>query len=126
MAKIRTPQSLSEVEAPKPFEALPKGNYSVRVMNYTDGTSQAGNAKVELDLEVTAGTFLGRKLRGNITPGSVAALPFVRAALEAFGCPWDDEGFDPAGLLGKTAIAIVDIDPKNTAYNVVKTFKKAA
>lgn|SRR3990167_5425495 len=126
MAKIRTPQSLNEVETMKPFEALPKGNYSVRVVNYTDGISQQGNAKVDLDLEVVGGTYHGRKLRGNITPGSVAALPFVRAALEAFGCPWDDEGFDPAHLIGKTAVAIVEIDPTNTAYNKVKTFKKAA
>lgn len=126
MAMIRTPQSLNEVEAQKPFEALPKGNYNVRVLNYKDGVSQAGNAKVDLELEVVGGQYTGRKLRGNITPGSVAALPFVRACLEAFGCPWTNEGFDPVGLVGKTAIAIVDIDDKNPQYNVVKTFKKAA
>jgi hypothetical protein len=126
MAKIKTPQSLNEIDTAKSFEALPKGNYSVRILNYKDGVSQAGNAKVDLEMEVTSGSFLGRKLFGNITPGSVAALPFVRAALEAFGCPWDDEGFDPAGLLGKTATAVVDIDPTNSSRNQVKTFKKTA
>jgi hypothetical protein len=126
--KIKTPQSLNEVAASKSFSLLDKGSYPVRVLNYKDGVSKAGNAKVDLEMEVHSGPATGRKLFYNITPGSVAALPFVRQALEAFGVQWDDEGFDPVGFIGKTALANVDIDnddPQNPR-NVVKSVRKSA
>lgn len=124
--KIKTAASLNTVETKK-FTILDKGQYPVRILNYKDGISQAGNAKIEFELEVSGGPNQGRKLWGNITPGSVAALPFVRQALEAFGVAWDDEGFDPVHFVGKTAIAVVDVDlndPQNPR-NVVKTYRKA-
>src|SRR3990167_7277148 len=108
--KIKTPVSLNTVETKKSFTILDRGAYPVRILNYKDGVSQAGNAKVGLELEVTSGQHQGRKLFDNLTPGSEKALPFVRIALESFGCPWDDEGFDPVHLIGKTAIALVDVD----------------
>ena len=126
--KIRTPKSLNEVEASKPFTVLEKGKYPVRVMNITEGTSLAGNTKVDFELEViNHPTYSGRKLFGGITPGSEAALPFVRAALEAFGVSWDDEGFVPNHFIGKTALAVVDVDVKdpNKPRNTVRTYQKA-
>ena len=127
IVKIKTAASLNTVET-KSFQPLEKGNYPVRILNYKDGISQAGNAKVDLELEVTSGQYAGRRLFGGITPGSAAALPFVRQALEAFGVSWDDEGFDPADLLGKSAVAIVDTEIRSdgTPGNKVKTFRKAA
>lgn len=126
--KIRTPKSLNEVEASKPFTVLERGKYPVRVLNYKEGISQAGNTKLDFELEVVGGQYHGRKLFGGITPGSEKALPFVRAALEAFGVTWDDEGFDPAHFMGKTATAIVDVDlsDPNKPRNTVKTFTKTA
>lgn len=125
--KIKTADSLNNVEVRPAFTVLEKGNYPVRVLNYQDGISQAGNATVKLELEVTDGQYAGRKLWGRITPGSAKALGFVRQALEAFGVAWDDEGFDPVDFIGKTAIAIVDVDMSDPTKprNDVKTYRAA-
>ena len=125
--KIKTARPLDEVEAAKPFAVLDSGKYPVRVVNYKDGISKAGNAKVDFELEVAGGQYAGRQLFYNITPGSDAALPFVRQALEAFGVRWDHEGFDPAEFIGKTAIANVEVDISGASpRNTVKTVAKAA
>ncbi len=125
--KLKTPVSLNTVEDQRPQIApLERGTYPVRVTNYEDGISQAGNTKITLMLEVASGPFAGRKLRDNLTPGSAAALPFVKRALVAFGVQWDDEGFDPAHFVGKTALANVVLDERNPQFNAIDGYKKVA
>jgi hypothetical protein len=119
---------LNTVEDRAPRKILDKGQYPVRVVNYEDGVSKAGNAKITLRLEVANGPAAGTTLFDNLTPGSAAALPFVKRALVAFGVQWDDEGFDPVHFIGKTALANVDVDlddPTNPR-NVINGYKKVA
>jgi len=57
---------LDQYEASRPVGALPEGKYQAVITTTTEKTSKSGSRYVELELEVIAGDYQGRKLWDNL------------------------------------------------------------
>ena len=58
--RIQTPTPIEDA-APRKFTPLPEGSYNVSIADLKKGTSQAGNTKLDITLEITNGDFMHRR-----------------------------------------------------------------
>jgi len=109
--------NLADVKAPEPVK---QGWYLATVEKVTEGTSQAGNEKVDISWRIdevkSNGEAAGRVVFDTLT-FTPESLPFAKAKLVAMGIDEDFEGeFDSDELLGANCSIFVTIQ-KSTANN---------
>lgn len=100
---MRIEVNLDEVSSD--IEAMPAGNYSVKV---TRGDLKPGKVGdfIAWELTVSDGKFEGRKLFTN-TSLAVQSLWNMKRFLEACGFEWDPDGFNTEDVLGSELEVVV-------------------
>lgn len=106
------------------FDNPETGSYAVKVESAKLGESKQGNPVVKLVFEVTDGSYKG-KLFASLNYTGKAAWK-LRKFLKALGYQVEGKTFqlDPASMVGRTAIAVVDDESK--AYSSVAELRPAA
>ena len=88
------------------FEAIPAGNYEVKVVEAQEKTSKAGHKKIALVFEVTGAESAGRKLFHDLSE-LPQALWKLKKFLDACGVEYDEDGFATEDILGSDLEVVV-------------------
>lgn len=121
-----------------PQAMLDKGTYVVQIVKLAEEQTASGSSVLVVTLQVVEGPTqtngtspVGRTLFHRLPipsfhhkdQGQMAGAR-LRAFCEAFGIPWDPQGFDDADAIGRTAKAYVGVREYNgIEYEDIKRFQ---
>lgn len=79
------PEFTVDFSAAEDYTPVPVGNYEVEIVEAKVGTSQAGNAKLSLQVEIKGGEYDGRKLFDDLVlEGNPLALGRTKKTFDVF------------------------------------------
>lgn len=127
-------ENKDELKNENSFEAIPKGNYNVVVSDTLSKPSSTGKEMIKLDLQVTDGPYVNRRLFNYIvfSPENPKAMRLTLTRLAAFGVTREFIASNRPSvsqiadlLVGRKAVAVVGIQAAGEykGSNEVKSFR---